>query len=858
MSSASPTDTLPIDPQLPRIEEALRAGPNLVLQAEPGAGKTTRVPPFVLERGLVTRGQIVVAQPRRLAARLAAQRVAAQLGEPVGRRVGYQVRFESRVSDATRIRFVTEGLLVRQLRDDPELAGVGAVVLDEFHERHVDTDVALALLRRVQQGPRPDLRLLVMSATLDPEPVARFVDAPVVQAPGRSFPVQVEYRPGKGERPLESRVAEALRHLGQTGLDGSVLVFLPGAREIRRCMDACAGPARHLGLKAVALHGELPAAEQDRAVAADGAAKLILSTNVAETSVTIEGIAAVIDSGLVRRPSHDPWSGLPTLTLAKIARASAEQRAGRAGRTRAGRCIRLYAQHDLQRRPAFDEPELRRLDLAGALLDLRAHGLCDATALSWLDPPPAAAVDAAEGLLRRLGAVEPGGRLTAIGREILRYPTHPRLGRLLVEARRRGVAGWGAAAAAVLSERSLRRTDGHGSTAGADAGSDAAAADVLVDIERLERVRADPSEIRRLGLDRGALRQVQRVQRQLLDAMGRGGARSDSPQDDLCLSLLMAFPDRVARVEARRGQPDRLVMAAGGEAELSPASAVHGAELVVAARAEQRRHDAGRRAPRTVVHSAAAVEPEWLLELGDDALVEHTRVVFDSRAERVDARSETRYEGLVIDATPLRELPPEAAAVLREAALARGARAFVDDGAALDAWLARLRFLAEHRPQTPALGEDDVTRVLGAMCEGRRSFAELRRAGLLAHLQAELSSEDLAALQQLAPQRVTLRGGRSLVVHYEPDRPPWVQSRLQDFFGSTEGPAVARGRVPLVLHLLAPNRRAVQVTTDLAGFWGRHYPDLRKALMRRYPKHSWPEDPTTATPPAPGGRRRRK
>ncbi|MEM9459617.1 MAG: ATP-dependent helicase HrpB [Myxococcota bacterium] len=862
MSGAASIAALPIDALLPRIEEALRAGPNLVLQADPGAGKTTRVPPFMLEQGLVTRGQIVVAQPRRLAARLAAQRVAAQLGEPVGRRVGYQVRFESRVSDATRIRFVTEGLLVRQLRDDPELDGVGAVVLDEFHERHVATDLALALLRRLQKGSRPELRLLVMSATLDPEPVARFVDAPVVQSPGRSFPVDVEYRPGKGERPLPSRVAEALRHLGQTGLDGSVLVFLPGAGEIRRCMEACAGPARQLGLTVVPLHGELPAAEQDRAVAADGIAKLILSTNIAETSVTIEGIAAVIDSGLVRRPSHDPWSGLPTLTLAKIARASAEQRAGRAGRTRAGRCIRLYAQHDLQRRPAFDEPELRRLDLAGALLDLRAHGLRDATALPWLDPPPVATVEAAEGLLRRLGAVEPDGRLTAIGREILRYPTHPRLGRLLVEARRRGVAGWGAAAAAVLGERSLRRIDSHGSTTRAEAGSsmrsDAAVADVLVDIDRLERVRAGPGEIRRLALDRGALRQVQRVKRQLLDAMGRGGARSDSPQDDLCLSLLMAFPDRVARVEARRGQPDRLVMAAGGEAELSPTSAVHGAQLVVAVRAEQRRHDAGRRAPRTVVHSAAAIEPEWLLELGDDALAEHVRVVFDSRAQRVEARRETRYEGLVIDATPLRELPPEATAVLREAALARGARAFVDDGAALDAWLARLSFLAQHRPKTPSMGEDDVTRVLGAMCEGRRSFAELRRAGLLAHLQGELSPEDLAALQQLAPQRVTLRGGRSLVVHYECDRPPWVQSRLQDFFGSTEGPAVVRGRVPLVLHLLAPNRRAVQVTTDLAGFWERHYPDLRKALMRRYPKHSWPEDPRTATPPAPGGRRRRK
>ncbi|MCA9706199.1 MAG: ATP-dependent RNA helicase, partial [Myxococcales bacterium] len=338
-------DALPIDELLPRIEQALRAGPNLVLQAEPGAGKTTRVPPFVLERGLCE-GQIVVAQPRRLAARMAAQRVAAQLGEPVGQRVGYQVRFESRVSDATRLRFVTEGLLVRQLRDDPQLHGVGTVILDELHERHVDTDLALALLRRLQQRARPDLRIIAMSATLDPQPVARFLGAPVLQSPGRAHPVEVEHRPGKGDRPLCTQVAEALRHLGQTGLDGSVLVFLPGAREIRQCHESCAGVAQSLGLAVVGLHGELPAAEQDRAVDPRGPPRLILATNVAETSITIDGVAAVIDSGLVRRPSHDPWSGLPMLTLTKIARASAEQRAGRAGRLGPGIAIRLWPERE--------------------------------------------------------------------------------------------------------------------------------------------------------------------------------------------------------------------------------------------------------------------------------------------------------------------------------------------------------------------------------------------------------------------------------------------------------------------------------------------------------------------------------
>ncbi|MEM7159686.1 MAG: ATP-dependent helicase HrpB [Myxococcota bacterium] len=842
---------LPIDALLPQIEAALRAGPNLVIQADPGAGKTTRVPPEMLERGLVGNGELIVAQPRRLAARMAAHRVASLLGEPVGKRVGYQVRFESRVSDATRIRFVTEGLLVRRLRDDPELRGVAAVVLDEFHERHVDTDLALTLLRRLQRTSRPELRIVVMSATLDPGPVSAFLDAPALRSPGRSHPVEIEHRTMRGDRELGARVGDALRHLGQTGLDGSVLVFLPGAREIRQSAQSCRGIAEGLGLEMVTLHGDLSAAEQDRAVSVGARPRLILATNIAETSITIEGIAAVIDSGLVRRPSHDPWSGLPTLTLAKISRASAEQRAGRAGRTRAGRCVRLYAQHDLERRPAFDEPELRRLDLASAMLDLRAHGLKSADDLEWLDVPPTASVEAAETLLRRLDAVDDEGEVTTTGREMLRYPAHPRLARLLVEARQRGIAGHGAAAAALLSERPLRRHD-----AKSTAADDSAVADVWAEIQLLDRAGRGGAGAHRAGVDAGALHQVQRVRRQLGERVGRTKAKSKTPEDDLCMALLVAFPDRVARVEVRRGAPDRLVMAGGGEAELSAGSVVHGAELVVAVAAEHRQ-DPGRRSARTLVRSAATIEPEWLLELDDGALVEDTRVHFDPKAERVEAFAETRYEGLVIDSTPLQRVPAEAAAMLFEAARAKGPRAFARNPEAFDAWMTRASFVAQHRPELAVPTPADLERVLQAMCEGQRSFAALRKADLLARVQADMPPEDLAALARLAPDKVKLAGGRNLRVNYEIDRPPWVQSRLQDFFGSTEGPTVVQGRVPLVLHLLAPNQRAVQVTTDLAGFWTRHYPELRKALMRRYPKHAWPEDPRTASPPAPRPRRRR-
>jgi ATP-dependent helicase HrpB len=839
----SPSAPLPIDAALPEILGALQSARNLVLTAEPGAGKTTRVPPSLLEAGIAGEGEIVVSQPRRIAARLAAVRVASELSEAVGERVGYQVRFESKVGPKTRICYATEGLLLRRLRDDPRLSGVTIVAIDELHERHVDTDVLLALLRRLQRGERPDLRILAMSATLDAAGVAAFLDAPVIASPGRTFPVEIEHVDRSSDRPLHTQVAEALRGLGERGLDGGVLVFLPGAREIRDAARACDSIASGLGLRTVTLHGSLSAAEQDRAVRPGPEPKLVLATNVAETSVTIEGIAAVIDTGLARRPSHDPWSGIPTLNLAKISRASAIQRAGRAGRTRPGRCVRLYPRHDFDRRPEHDEPEIARLDLAAAMLDLRVAGISDPSAIAWLTPPPEAARTAADALLERLGAIDSGGALTPVGRRMAKLPVHPRLARLVVEGQARGVTKLATGAAAVLGERPFRGDDRSRGRSGV--------ADVLADLDALRGTEDDG----RRGWDRGAVDAVRRAWSQLSRIAGEGDRRpSRTPQDDLCMALLVAFPDRVARVETRAGLPDRLVLAAGGEAELSPASVVHGAELVVALAIEQR-GEQGR--GRTIVRSAAHIEPEWLIEVAGDALREEVVARFDPKTERIEAFTETRYESLVVERSPCATLPPAATAALRTAALTRGPSAFLDDPAALDAFLARVAFVRAHRPATAELGPADVEAALADLCEGRRSFAELRRADLLAHLRARLPSEDLAAVERLAPSHVSLPGGRRVAVHYEIDRPPWIESRLQDFFGRAQGPSLVDGRVPLVLHLLAPNQRAVQVTTDLASFWANHYPELRRALMRRYPRHDWPEDPRTASPPAPRGRGRR-
>ncbi len=843
---------LPIDAVLPEVLDAARGG-NVVLVAPPGAGKTTRVPSALLAGGLAGDGEILVLQPRRLAARLAAERVASELGEPVGGTCGYQVRFEQAVSERTRIRFITEGLLTRRLRDDPQLRGVSAVVFDELHERHLATDLGLALVRRLQRERRPQLRILAMSATLAAEPVAGFLDAPVLRSEGRAFPVAIEHL-GPSDRPLERQVLRALSQLlddaraeGRAGLDGHVLVFLPGAREIRRAAQACEPLARGAGIRVLPLHGELPRRAQDDAVRPSSTPKLILSTNVAETSITIDGIIAVIDAGLARIAAHDPWSGMPRLGVEPISQASAEQRAGRAGRTRAGRCLRLYGQHDLERRRPHDRPEIERLDLAAALLDLHAAGVRAVETFPWFEAPPPAAIEAAEGLLRQLGAIDDEG-LTPRGRSMLPLPVHPRLARFLVTARERGLVREGAWVAAVLGERSAFRDRGpalHDTDA-----------DVLEEVARLRR--KDPSA------DRNQAARITRVAAQLESTLGKGGLRprGSAAERDAALreALLLAYPDRIARLRDDGHDRRTAVFAAGGSAEVAASSVVRSAELaVVLAVEEQRRSDGRPGRGRLVARSLAAVEADWLLEHFLDEVVEEQQLRFDDRRQRVVGETRLRLGELVLERTET-ERPggAEAEACLREAARAAGPASFAD-AEALAQLYRRTRFAAQHVEDLPVLDDARVLEVLDRLCAGRSSFKELREADLLAHVRAELGPH-VATLDRWAPAQVTLPGGRKLRITYEVDRPPWVASRLQDFFGLADGPRIADGRIPLVLHLRAPNNRDVQVTTDLAGFWERHYPELSRSLKRRYPRHDWPEDPRAAAPPAPRGRgpRRRK
>ncbi len=831
---------LPIDPLLPEVIASLRAHQSLVLEAPPGAGKTTRVPRAMLDAGLAgDHGEILVLEPRRLAARLAARRVAEELGEELGGTVGYQVRFEDVSSKRTRIRFVTEGIVTRKLVADPELRGVACVVVDEFHERHLHGDIALAWLKRLQA--RRPLSLVVMSATLDAAPVAAYLGCPQLRAEGRRFDVRLEHLPSAEDRPLESLVASAVRALIKDGLDGHVLVFLPGAAEIRRAKEALEKLAAENDLLLLPLHGDLPPAEQDRAVRPSEKRKILLSTNVAESSVTIEGVAAVIDSGLARVARHSPWSGLPELRVEKVSRASATQRAGRAGRTREGRCLRLYTKADLDARAEHDAPEIRRADLAQTALELAA---ADARDLSWLEAPPEEAWRAAQELLLRLGAVDAKGEITPRGTRMLTFPLHPRQARLVVEGEARGIAEDACVVAALVAEREIRLSQ---KTSFGDRGrkddTPTEDSDVVAMLDAFREAEASGFShhaLRAIGLDAGAVHAVDRAQKQLTRLVSRASRNVKGPPSvdaALGMCVLAGYPDRVAK-RRKFGSRD-LALAQGGMAELAERSQVRKAELMVCVDAD------GARSP-PLVRVASGIEPEWLLELFEDRIRETTEVTWNAQAERVLAKSRMLYDGIVLTESDASGVDDAAVArALADKALAKGARAFAPEGE-LDRWLARARFAASVDAAVPSPSDDDVRAAMIDACEGKRSFAELAQVSLLDLLRARFSMH-LARIDQLAPERLPLASGRNAKIEYA-DGKPRVESYLQDFFGMKESPKVGGGRVPLVVHLLSPNKRAVQVTQDLAGFWERHYPAIKKELARKYPRHAWPEDPHVAIP----------
>jgi ATP-dependent helicase HrpB len=854
---------LPIDALIPACLETLKGG-SLVLVAPPGSGKTTRLPPAIRDSGLLSarHPNVVVLQPRRVAARAAARRVADERGWDLGREVGYQVRFERRLTDATRLRYVTEGVLTRQLRADPFLETVGAVVLDEFHERSLETDLALALLREVRDEVRPDLLIVVMSATLDAGPVSAFLaGCPIVTAEGRSHPVDIVYRPA--DRPSSP---EALAPLVREWLDdshagGHLLVFLPGIGEIRRAWRRLEPMAEEAGALILPLHGSLTAAEQDEALRPGDRRRIILSTNIAETSLTIEGVRTVIDSGQVRLVRFDSERGVDRWSLERISRASAEQRAGRAGRTGPGRCVRLWSTRDERAFPAFQEPEIRRVDLAGTLLSLHSWGQSDPSRFQWLEAPDAERLAAAERLLVALGAIEgEPARITPLGRRILELPVHPRLARLLLAASDCGRLPEGAAVAALLSEKDIRARDAAvDGRRDRDLPATTAASDVLVRLDLLaeaESARFSPS-LRARGIDPAAARQAAQLRDELLRRCGRFDGRrrnagpSDIDEDEILKWLLLAYPDRVVR---RRGVEGTGQMVGGRGVRLAPGSVVRDADLYLALDARE-----DRRGGRREVHAflASAVAPEWLEELHPRALRREETTVYDESRKKAVGVTRLWYHDLLLREDVNSTVDPVLAGRLLADELRRAGSSPARDNPRVAEWLARVDLLRRHLPELGWPDDDDtmIAEVIQEACQGKTSLEEVARMDLVPLLEGRLDRHQARALREGAPESLAIPSGRRVRLVYEAGRAPVLAARLQELFGLTETPRVAGGRVPVLLHILGPNNRPVQVTDDLHSFWTTTYFQVRKDLRGRYPKHSWPDEPLKAQPTMPHRRK---
>jgi ATP-dependent helicase HrpB len=831
MMGAIALPDLPIQAVLPALRAALASSTAAVLEAPPGAGKSTVVPLALLGEPWLGGRRIVMLEPRRLATRAVAIRLATTLGEAVGGRVGYRMRLDTRIGRDTILEVVTEGILARRLEADPALEDVGLVIFDEFHERSLAADLGLALCLDAQRNLRPDLRLLVMSATLDGAAVARLLGgAPRITSEGRMFPVEVRHARRVPEH-VEREVAATVRRAVEES-PGDALVFLPGAPEIRRLERNLGDGGLPAGVRVLPLHGELPPDVQDAALAPapPGSRKIVLATSIAETSLTIEGVRIVIDSGLARRTRFDPGSGMSRLETLPVSLAAAEQRRGRAGRLSAGVCYRVYTAAAERLLPAATAPEVLEADLAPLALELAAWGT-DAGLLSWLDTPPAPHLAQARELLASLGALDDLGHVTPLGRQMAGLGLHPRLARMRLAARGREAVAMAARLAALLSERDLARSRPGERDASLD--------------QRLELLAG--REVAGLEADRGALARVRRLATLWSDPLPpSAGTHVTVP--DAGLLLATAYPDRIAR---RRGDSPRYLLANGRGAAFPGPDALTRHEFLVIADL-----DAGEREAR--IHLAAPVAHGALAEALGDAVRRVDRVEWDRREAAVVARREWRYGALVLDEAPLRDPPREAQVAAMLVGIADLGLEALPWSRAARALQTRVAFVraslgAEAASKWPDLGDEALATTLadwlGPYLEGILRRDHLARLDLAAILFARLDHALQRELDRLAPTHLTVPSGSRLPIDYDSD-PPRISVRLQEVFGMAATPRVAAGRVALALELLSPAQRPVQVTRDLESFWARGYAEVRKELKGRYPKHYWPEDPTTAEPTA--------
>jgi len=827
-----PLPFLPIDDVLPSLLDALRGGPSVVLQAPTGAGKTTRVPGALVDAGLMGAGRVVMLEPRRLAARAAAARMTAERGGTLGGEVGYQVRFDSRCGRDTRILVVTPGILLRQLQDNPFLDGIASIIFDEFHERGIDVDLALGIGRLIQQTVRPDLKLIVMSATLDGERIARYLgDCPIVSSAGRLFPVETHFRPRPPEQSWPFATAEAVRGLLKKTA-GDVLVFLPGMAEIRKTAAELEPLAAEHDLAVLPLHGDLPLEQQDAALRSQPRRKVVLATNVAETSVTVEGVTGVVDTGLARQLLFDPAVGLDRLQVANISQASAEQRTGRAGRTGPGICVRLWSDVSHRSRPAQTEPEIRRVDVSGALLNLLSFGEKDPAGFPWLDAPGPAAVSLGMNLLTMLGAIDDNG-LTALGKRMARLPVHPRLGRLLLAGQDEGCAGAIALAAALLSERDPFDRS-RSVTLKAKEASESDLFDRVLALREFEssgRFQFPQGE-----LHRGGAGMVLRGRDQLLRLLD-AHADEMGTEEGFARALLAAYPDRLAR--RRNPGGNKGVMVGGRGVKLLHSSRVTDSELFLCIDVDAGNIEAD-------VRLASGIRREWLPA---ERMREVTVVEFNPHSQKIEARRLRKVDDIILESAPvLLPDPVVTATILADAALANLKVVLPADDSDAGQYLLRLACLREWLPnlELPVFDGDGVRDLLLDLCATCRSFADLKKADWLQAIQNRLTWPQRQAVEREAPSDMEVPSGSRIMLAYERGRPPVLAVRIQELFGLTESPTVAGGRVKVLLHLLAPNSRPQQVTDDLASFWANTYPRIRGELRSRYPKHSWPEDPLTA------------
>ncbi|NQU40678.1 MAG: ATP-dependent helicase HrpB [Lentisphaerae bacterium] len=839
---------LPIYAVQDEIVGALRTGPFVIVEAPTGSGKSTQVPQMLLDAGLACEGRIVVLQPRRLAARMLARRVASERAVTLGDEVGYQVRFDNRSSRTTRIKFETDGIILRELQGDPLLHEVAVIIFDEFHERHLYSDIMLGLAKRLQAGGRPDLKLVVMSATLETDALLELLGhCPVVRTEGRTFPVEMRYlKPNAqvAKRPPWELVARELPGVLRDHPDGDVLIFMPGAYEIRRTLEAIRRETAARDCLVMPLYGDLSPEEQDRAVSPASQRKIIVATNVAETSLTIEGIQVVIDSGLVRRSSFDPRRGINTLLIEKHSQASATQRAGRAGRTAPGLCLRLWSERDQARRPAHELPELLRVDLAETLLQLKQAGITSLHDFDWVTPPPPSAVQSAIALLQTLGALGEQEEVTPLGSRMVAFPLHPRVARMLIAAEHFGCVPTLCLVAALLQERSILLS--RPGTAVRERQLNLLAgreeSDILLMLrawEEAQRSGFKREACEAIGVHGQAARAAGELQRQLertAEAMGVDCFEVSPAPESIYRCLLTGFADHVA---IRTGS-GRCSLVGGRRGSVAPDSVVDREhKLLVAAEINEIGTRQG--AVDVKLSGLTAIEPEWLAELFPGSLHERRSVTYDPVTQRMRAERQCCFRDLVITAERADDVSDDEAAAALAGEVTAGRIGLKLWDRKVESWIARINLVAGHAPElgVPPMTERDRAALVEQICHGARSGKAVKSRPVWPVLEQWLSKAQTAAVKAYAPERVRIENGREPQLHYDDPSGPYIAMRIQELYDTHQAPLICNGAVRVKVRILGPNQRPIQITDDLASFWERGYEQAKKALRGRYPKHEW-------------------